>query len=410
VDNETDPGSRALQPVNPTVLSGCGEFDRAQVLLRDQREDEALDHFEVALEVSTDPILRASAAAHVAGLLLGFGRPWEVASFATQVREISGERALGDALEAAACVQLGDFRGALELVGDRGPVPEPHDPWFPLDTATVLSTRLRALVLAARADEAIEQLEAALAADAGARALWEVAVHLVATGVVTAEKLTDLVPDERVVDVFGWITGSDPRALDALAEALWQRTPGDARVLAGIVFSAWELPLERCAVWTGRLLDAGVTNRVPLLERAEIVRVSAADRVRAALVGSSVDEPRARRALELAVDQLRESELADLLDECIDAECGLGDSFVVAAATDTRRCLCVCARLAQRGHAHEALAVLTAGLMLPSADVLQPEEFDELLPEPIRSAMAGVAAAAGDPEVAAILRSVPSRG
>src|SRR5437870_1284184 len=95
--------------------SGNDDFDRARRLLHAKREDEALDSFEVAIDTCDDPRIKASAAAHVAALLLGFGRPWEVAAFAITVRD-HGSPALGDMLEAAACVQLGDPLGALQLL------------------------------------------------------------------------------------------------------------------------------------------------------------------------------------------------------------------------------------------------------------------------------------------------------
>src|SRR3954471_160685 len=134
------------------------EFDRARELLGNKREDEALDWFEVASENAPDAAVRASASAHVAALLLGFRRPWEVAEFTGRLRRDGGDAALADLLDASACVQLGDATGALELVGDRGEVPTPTDPWYPCSQAGAWAVRIRALHLAARETEAFAEL------------------------------------------------------------------------------------------------------------------------------------------------------------------------------------------------------------------------------------------------------------
>src|SRR3954452_1714039 len=90
-------------------LSGCEEFDRARELLTEFRDEEALDYFELASGRSTDAAVRASAAAFVAGLLLGSNRPWEVEAWAEIVRENATRPDLGDFLDAAARLQLDDL-------------------------------------------------------------------------------------------------------------------------------------------------------------------------------------------------------------------------------------------------------------------------------------------------------------
>src|SRR5579862_8085335 len=108
--------------------SGCDDFDHARRLLRDFRDDEALDYFELASGSATDPAVRASAAAFVAGLLLGSNRPWEVDAWAEIVRENASRPDLGDFLEAAARLQLDDPEGARRVLAR---VEDPTDPWFP---------------------------------------------------------------------------------------------------------------------------------------------------------------------------------------------------------------------------------------------------------------------------------------
>ncbi len=389
-------------------ISGCPEFDRARQLLVDHREDEALDWFEVALESTADDDITASAAAHVAGLLLGFGRPWEVADFATIVRERSRHDALGDLLEAAACVQLGDFTGALEIVGASGTITAPRDAWFRCSVAGMYATRVRALVMAGRKADAEYELRRSLRGLKDTQELWETVAVLVAENAVDPRSYLDALAPARVLDVFGWIAGAPADGLDGIAEALWKRVPGDVRVLAAVTLFAWRLQPERGLVWCHRLLDAGVVERSPLFERAEMVQVSPSDRVRASCVAVLLDDERARRALEIAVVQLRDDELDELLCECLDGAAMLADSFVVVACSTTVRSLLVANTLVQRGHLNEAFAVLVAGLGLPTADDLTSEQFDAALPLESRHVLADVARQRADNEIADILMSVSS--
>src|SRR5438045_3018523 len=96
--------------------SGSEDFDRARRLLADNREDEALDWFEVASGTADNAAVRASAAAHVAAILLSRGRPWEVAAWADTARSNTDRHGLADVLEVSALIQLDDLDGARELL------------------------------------------------------------------------------------------------------------------------------------------------------------------------------------------------------------------------------------------------------------------------------------------------------
>ncbi len=386
--------------------STCSDFDRARSLMQDHREDDALDSFEVAIESAADPLVQASAAAHVAGLLLGFGRPWEVAEFAAVVRERSGRSALGDLLEASACIQLGDGTGALELVGASGPVEVPYDPWYPCSDAGMHAVRIRALVLVGRFDDAWHELHMALSTLSDRPEIWETVAVLAAQRVVDPFECVEYLSAEHVVDVFGWISGAPADGLDAIAEALWQRNPGDVRVLAASTLCAWRLDAHRSLLWSLRLLDAGFSERIPVLEQAEMVQVAPADRVRAAAVGIDLDEDRARAALEAAVPLLGDDELAVALGLCLDTAPALADSFVVAAATTTLRCLVVATELLRRDFLSEAYAVTVAGLQLPTADTLDARAFDGAMPVDARYRLMDIAVRRGESDVAAVLDSV----
>ncbi len=393
-----------------TESSGSPEFDRALQLMADHREDEALDLFEVAINTSENHEVRASAAAHVAGLLLGFGRPWEVSEFAARVRSESQTGSLGDLLEASACVQLGDFQGALEILGAAGPLVAPRDKWFRCSVAGMYAARVRALVMADRIAEAESELRRSLRGLSDTQELWETVASLAANDSIDPKSYLDALAPARLLDVFGWIAGGPAHGLDRIAEGLWKRVPGDVRVLAAVTLFAWRLDAERGLVWCHRLLDAGVTERSPLLERAEMVQVAPADRVRAASVGVLLDEERARHALETAVVLLQDAELSELFRATLDGAAILADSFVVAACSSSVRSLTVANVLVERGHLQEAYSVVVAGLQLPSADAMSAAEFDACLPVAARELLADEALRHNDDEVAAILLSVAVDG
>ena len=231
---------------------------------------------------------------------------------------------------------------------------------------------------------------------------------LVANGEIDARAYLDALAPARVLDVFGWIAGAPAEGLDGIAEGLWDRSPGDHRILAAVSLCAWRLHADRALLWSVRLLEAGYTERSPLLERAEMAQVGAADRVRAACVGAQLDEERARDAIEIAAAQLQDVELGALCDECLELEPLLADSFVVAASTTTIRCLLVAQALVVRSHEREAFAVLVTGLQLSTADELTPEQFNNCLPKHSREVLARYALQQHDEEIADLLLSVPA--
>ncbi len=385
--------------------SGDADFDRARALLAGKREDEALDRFELATERATEPAVRASASAHVAALLLGFRRPWEVAEFTGRLRQAGGDEALAALLDASACIQLGDATGALQLLGAEGTVAAPRDNWYPCSQAAVWAVRVRALHLAGRDADAVAQLLHALATDPAAAPLWEATATLVADDVLApADALAHLRPAD-VPSLFGWIAGAPVAGVDRLAEALWERYGGSTSVLAAATLFAWLLDADDALRWSVRLAAAGVACS-PVHDRAERPAVAACERVRAAIVGALLDADRSRATLAAALPLVTGADLLELFDLCVERAGILADTFVVAAATDTERCLLLAGELVRRGNHDEGFAVLVAGLSLPSADDLTRDTFAHLLPRHERDTLAGVAQRRGHAEVVGILASV----
>jgi hypothetical protein len=388
--------------------SGDADFDRALQLLADKREDEALDRFELASEHASQRAVRVSASAHIAALLLGFQRPWEVAEFTGRMRRDSGDEALAALLDASACVQLGDAVGALQLTGDSGSVATPFDPWFPCSQPALWSVRIRALHEAGRDRDAIAQLHAALSAAPLAPPLWEATAMLAAAGAFAPDDVLDYLEPGAVAAMFGWIAGAPVEGIDAIAEAIWARRPADRAVLAAATLFAWRLDADAALRWSVRLASTGASARSPVHERAERAGIPPTERVEAAMVAAALDADRSRTALAGAVPLLADDDLLQMLELCAERAPILSDTFVVAAATSTARCLTLASELVRRGHDDAGFAVLVAGLTLPAADHLTRDNFVALVPDRERDTLATVARRRGDTQVAAILASVAS--
>ena len=384
--------------------SGSDDFDRARRLLADAREDEALDWFEVASGTAESPEVRASAAAHVAAILLSRGRPWEVAAWATTARDNTSAHGLADVLEASARIQLEDFDGARELLDG---VSVPVDAWFDCSPVVVRMLRAHLDYCDGRTDEARDEVLAAFADAPFAPDVWDAFARLCADTDFDPRTVVDVVTEDRVLHVLATLRSSEPEGVDRIADVLWERHPNDARVLAAATRFAPALDATRALEWSVRLRAVGDDSRCPLVARAKDANIDPMERLRAAVLAHvSFDDERVRDAVEDAVSTLHDEDLAAVLDDIRALAPGLADSVVVAGATSATRSLRLVAAL-WLGEAHdEAYAVLVHGLSGEDAEQLDTETFSALVPGSVLEALAEHAAARGDAEVATILWSV----
>jgi hypothetical protein len=406
--NKGDPVAEIDLTSEPTIVaSGCADFDEARRLLFEHREDEALDRFELAVTSASLPPIRMSAAAYVAALLLGFGRPWEVGEFTDIVRD--RDPIIADYLDAAARIQLDDAVGALKLVGDSGVPATSNDRWYPVSVAAVRSLRARALAVAGRLGDACHELDVAIDESAEAPELWESIARIAADDDLDFDVAPYVarLPERALLQVFGWLTSSPLHGVDQIAEACWLRFGATHALMAAVSGFAPKLGNARSLDWTVRLQQAG-GRACPILDRAETAGVAIDERVRAAAAGALIDEVRGREALETAALALADDQIEALAAEVMTVAPEVLDSYVVAVATSTPRCLALATVLCDHDLREPALSVLVHGLTLPGADDLDPAHFDILVPIRTRVVLAAVAEVAGDDEVAAILRSVPA--
>jgi len=384
--------------------SGCEEFDRARELLAEFRDEEALDYFELASGRATDACVRASAAAYVAGLLLSAHRPWEVEAWAEIVRENAGRPDLGDFLEAGARLQLDDREGARALLEQ---VEDPGDPWFPCSVTAARIARAHVAYLDGDIEAARAEVLATFETDRYAPEVWDAFARLCADTDFDPTEAVGFVPDERTFDVITALRNSEPAGVDRIAEVIWARNPGDARVLALVPRFAAKLESIRAMEWSARMRRIGMGRTCPLLARAEDGTVDAMERVRAcALVHVAFGDRRARELLERAVPSLSDEQVVPAVLEVLGIAAALADSAVAVGASTPGRSLAIATALFEQGAPHEAYAVLVHGLSMEAAESLTTDDVVRLLPVPVLHGLATEAEDRGDEDVAGILEAV----
>ena len=384
--------------------SGDEAFDRAQTLLARFREEEALDWFQIAAESAGDPIVRGSAAAFVAGILLTRSRPWEVTIWADVVRANAARPDLGNLLEAAAHLQLGETGAARRLLEA---VTDPTDPWFPASVTSARIARAHVMYLEGDVDAATAEVLAAFAADPFAPDVWDAFARLCAETDFDPADFVARVPDDRVLDVLASLRASAPAGVDRIAQLVWERHQGDPRVLALVPSFAAKLDSLRALEWSARIRASEMGRLCPLVVRAEDPLVGAPERVRAAaLVHATFGDSRARHAIGAAAAGLTDDELAPALREVWSLAPMLAEAVVVACATTPARALSVAAVLFEGGAPGEAYSVLVHGLSLEAAEALTTETVVAIVPLPVLEGLAAEAEERGDHDVAGILEAV----
>ena len=388
----------------PIPTSGDTVFDRARLLLRDGRIDEALDWFEMCSTASSDSTVRASSCAYAAGVLLSLGRPWEVASWADILRISGGSADLAATLEASAQLQFGDVDAALELIE---PVTAPSDPWFPCSATTARIIRAHALYLKGEVERAIDEIMAVYADEPLAPEAWDAFARLCAETDFDPLPIVGRVPDEHVLEVLAALGASEASGVDKIATLFWERDPSNSSVLALVPSFAPRLASTRALEWSARMRAAGMGRTCPLLARADDPKVDGRERVRAAaLVHATFGDKGGRESLEKAVPAVSDEELGVVLDEVWTIAHALTDSVVVAGATTARRSLRIAAGLYNGGAVDEAYAVLVHGLSMQDAESLVTEDVIAIMSQPVLEGLAEVAEARGEEDVAGILEAV----
>ena len=315
------------------VPSGNEAFDRARDYLAHLREEEALDWFQIAADAADDAEVRASAAAFVAGILLSRGRPWEVTVWAGIVRDNSPRPDLGNLLDAAAHLQLGEVDAARTLLEN---VTDPTDRWFPASVTAARIARAHVLYLDDEIDGATAEVLAAFAADPFAPDVWDAFARLCAETDFDPTEFVDRIPDDHVLEILAVAPGvgsegrrphrgahlAAPHGRSAGARA-GAVVRGEARLHA----RRWNgRPASARPAWAGcaRCSTAPTTPRSTAPERV----------LAATLAHVSFGDTGARSALAKAVPGLTDDELPGSLREVWSLAGMLAATVIVVGADD----------------------------------------------------------------------------
>ncbi|GAA0817775.1 glycosyltransferase [Spirilliplanes yamanashiensis] len=143
------------------------------------------------------------------------------------------------------------------------------------------SMQVGALRELGRPDEAADMLRAALRRGEFPLPLVGLAQVLEEGGSSVAE-VAELMPQDRLRWLLHQAGRAEPQLAETLAEALFERYPGDSLVLGFVAWLGDRLPLMRALEWSARQRAHGFADRCPLLAIARQPDRSVGDRVLAA--------------------------------------------------------------------------------------------------------------------------------
>ena len=340
---------------------------------------------EAAVEVFTGlrdkehPVeVRTAALRMGAEVLLRLGQAGEALVWVQDLRTHDGG-GVADLLEGVARTQLGDHAGAMACL----------DAASGLDAAAagvspslVAAQRGLALAAAERWDEAADALLEVATGDAVPEVVWVPLADALWRAGRDATPMVACLNDARVALVAGQLLTAAPGAADGVAEAMWERWPGDARVVAFAARVAPELELGRTLEWAARIRQAGAVDSCPLVAVAERPDGEPLHRIHAAAVAhAAFGEERARAAVTTASGAVPEAAFHDLFLEIDSLAPELLPDVVVGLATTPARSLAVAKVLHGFGASEEAAAVLVHGFGASEIDPDVQAEGSALLRE-----------------------------
>lgn len=346
----------AVQAVEEAGDDALAHHNLGRSLVSAGRFEEALAAFERARG-----LVEHRTAAHVALLhdgveaLFRLGRPAEAIEWIAELRALGVADDLADFLEGTARLLLGQEASHLLTLDDGDEV------WSAagISVASSLVRQRRALALAAaeRWAEAAD-LFAAAVADQPELPLWAPFARSHVGAGRDPRVVAELVPDEHLRSVLVQLLTTDPEAADAVGEALWERLPGDPRLLGFAVHHGPRVPAARALEWSARVRTAGLAEHCPLVARARAADVEALDRLRAAAIahGAFGDE-RAARAVDAVAPLVGDRDLATALLELDALAPDLLGPFTAAVAAIPSRRAGLAAALDAVGAAEQAAIV-----------------------------------------------------
>jgi glycosyltransferase involved in cell wall biosynthesis len=247
------------------------------------KDEEALTSFRRVRELTSNTSLLRQALRAGASILMGSGRAQEALEWVEELRRHSGTSGMADYLEGLARLNLQDSEGALACFQR---IEEASDEDYAVSSHIVQLRRGLALMALEDWDAAAAELLEGVRGRRLTDPVWAPLVEAHWRSGRPLERVLDVVPDDHLMTVLGQLLHAEPLAADALVELLWERRPGDRRVLAFALQGSVRLPLPRVLEWAARLRAAGLERDCPLLQVAADESAAPLDRVRAAAIAA----------------------------------------------------------------------------------------------------------------------------
>lgn len=354
------------------ALEGAGAADGRSVLnlaraLRSAgNRDEALTAFERALTLQLTAVERRLALGTTAVLLVEMHRPADALPRLQELEREGGHPSLIGYVEALALAELGELDAAVEKVLPLRVVRDGDGYEIPVHAVLVQQGELCAR--AGRWEDAAARLTEAASLDPTVVPWPLLAKACAEVGGAAPASAATFVTDSLVLDVVAQLERAGADAAHVLLDALWERFPGDQRLLAGAVRYGPSLRPEAALEWAARLRTVGLESDCPLAAIAGDPARDGRARVRAAaLLAGAFDLEQARELLPGVASSVQDEAFADTLLELDSLAPTLLPEFVELLASTPRRCRALSEVLSDLGAAEEAAAIAELGRTLEEA-------------------------------------------
>ncbi|HZQ87347.1 MAG TPA: glycosyltransferase [Acidimicrobiales bacterium] len=245
------------------------------------RSEDALACYERVIAIDAPIGYRRTALSHGFESLMLLERLDEAEEWLALLREAATEsNTIPRYLEGMLRFRRGDLPGALELFRGIEVLADDDGTARGID----FLAKVRGMAHLANGDwaEALDCLT--LVATSGSPPAWGPMVVAAAMAGADLSVVTSFVTDESLIAACAELVSSLPVLAPPFLEQLWERFPGDPRILGAAARLGAQLSVGRALDWSARLRAAGVAERCPLRAIVADEATAPAERLRAAAV------------------------------------------------------------------------------------------------------------------------------
>jgi tetratricopeptide (TPR) repeat protein len=342
VVKERDKSSRNLRIAEAAVARGTArrgeegmhELNLARALAAMGKIEEAQPHFDKAVATAHDGLPLRACLLYGAQNLVALGRLEEAVAAAQRLQEMCEQKDLAYYIEGTAHRRLGRPGPAVALFDRVSELANEDGFRFPL--FMLHAERAGALLEAGRAAEAADELVVLVEQNPDVQHITAALKAFTVAG-KSIDSLVAAMPADRLERVGAALTLVPPEVADQMAEALWVRFGTRPQLLAASIRFAPRLGASRALEWSVRLRSIGMAACCPLLARATLDEVAAAERVRAGVTAhAAFADPKGAELALAAVSLVAAEELEAVLSEVALMDPPLLGEFAAAAGRSDR--------------------------------------------------------------------------